>query len=94
MYRLAEAALARRLAELEGATSITSARELVPKYLSREPLDPFTSASLRMSTGKQFYSVGPDKRDDGGTIQYDPTNGLVSSGDVMIRREAPAPIAN
>jgi len=30
------------------------------------------------------YSVGPDKTDDGAKIAYDPTNGLVSKGDIWI----------
>ena len=29
-----------------------------------------------------YYSVGPDLKDDGCMIQYDPTNGVISSGDI------------
>lgn len=31
------------------------------------------------------YSVGPDGRNDGATIDYDPTNGTISAGDIAFR---------
>ncbi|MFH0793340.1 MAG: hypothetical protein V2A74_04840, partial [bacterium] len=37
----------------------------------------------RSSSFWMTYSVGPDGRDDGGEIIYDPTNGTVSVGDVV-----------
>lgn len=35
--------------------------------------------------GQRLYiwSCGPDKKSDGGVISYDPTNGLVSGGDIL-----------
>ncbi len=45
--------------------------ELVPDYLAKVPLDPFTAAPLRfrrLDDGLVIYSVGPDGSDDGGDI--------------------------
>jgi hypothetical protein len=36
-----------------------------------------------------IYSFGPDGRDDHGAIRYDPTNGLVSKGDIIGSIELP-----
>jgi hypothetical protein len=33
-----------------------------------------------------LWSVGPDQQDDGGQVVYDPTNGLRSSGDLVVRQ--------
>jgi hypothetical protein len=52
--------------------------DLAVEYLDSVPIDPFS--------GKEFsalYSVGPDRKDDGGKVQYDATNGTVSRGDVF-----------
>lgn len=32
-----------------------------------------------------FYSVGPDRNDDGAALKYDPTNGTFSAGDIVVR---------
>jgi hypothetical protein len=63
-----------------------SASEFAPLLPEGPPADPFTSAPLRfLSTPDLFvaYSVGPDKVDDRATIEYDPTNGTVSVGDLV-----------
>ncbi len=58
---------------------------LVPRYLPENPLDPFSGKLLPYSPtreGYQLYSVGPDGTDQSGAVQYDPTNGTLSSGDI------------
>lgn len=50
--------------------------------------DPFTNESLKTAQDggeTVIYSVGPDKKDDGGAITYDPTNGTFSRGDISLR---------
>lgn len=58
---------------------------LLPKGL---PRDPFSSATLRYRSDPSLftcYSVGPDRRDNGGVVEYDPTNGTFSAGDIILR---------
>ncbi|MFH0792963.1 MAG: hypothetical protein V2A74_02900, partial [bacterium] len=50
--------------------------------------DPFAGESLCVNEGEDgplFYSFGPDLKDQGGKISYDPTNGTVSPGDLILR---------
>ena len=66
---------------------------LAPKYFKELPIDPFSGEPLRYAregNGKSYrlYSVGPDRTDDKGELWYDPTNGTVSGGDVLLTREA------
>jgi hypothetical protein len=52
------------------------------------PLDPFIEKNFKYANAGAYrllYSVGPDMVDNGGTTPYDPTNGTVSSGDVIVR---------
>ncbi|PKO18093.1 hypothetical protein CVU37_07170 [candidate division BRC1 bacterium HGW-BRC1-1] len=84
-FHLTELALAERIAKLEGAAAPTAPGDLVPKYLVTEPMDPFTSASFPRSATGGFYSLGPDKHDDQGALTYDPTNGTLSAGDIVMR---------
>lgn len=45
--------------------------ELVPKYLKQVPADPYDGQPLRLrrlEDGLVIYSVGPDRKDDGGTL--------------------------
>jgi hypothetical protein len=62
------------------------------------PKDPFFNGPLRfiMTTDSLVcYSVGPDGRDDRVAIEYDPTNGSLSPGDMLMtvprKREYPFP---
>lgn len=60
--------------------------DLFPNYLTTVPKDPFSDANfIYGKTGDSFYlhSVGPDLNDDKAGIIYDPTNGVVSSGDIL-----------
>lgn len=47
--------------------------------------DPFTSSTLRKQDGI-IYSIGSDLIDNYSSIIYDPTNGIISSGDIIIRK--------
>ena len=50
--------------------------------------DPFTEKSLRLvgTEGERtIYSLGPDLEDQGGELLYDPTNGSISAGDIVLR---------
>jgi hypothetical protein len=56
--------------ESENKTPAKSPSDLVPRYLSQIPLDPFSSEPLRSiatPSGIEFYSVGPDRTDNQGT---------------------------
>jgi hypothetical protein len=53
--------------------------------LIQQFLDPFTGQPLKVSP-KLIYSMGPDQSDQKGTIAYDPTNGTISGGDIVIER--------
>ncbi len=64
--------------------------------------DPFALAGERLrieprhEKGWTLYSVGPDQEDGNAAVAYDPTNGTVSAGDVMIHvpRERAYPFPN
>jgi len=50
------------------------------------PLDPFSNKSLLYIPEKMpfvIYSIGPDGKDDAGSLEYDPTNGIESTGDIL-----------
>ncbi len=72
--------------------------DLMKYFGNNLPIDPFTKNPIRFITGENefiAYSVGPDNIDDGAAFSYDPTNGTISSGDIIInvpaRREYPFP---
>ncbi len=53
----------------------------------RVPHDPFDDAPLRHEQWQNeflVWSIGPDRNDDHGLIEYDPTNGTVSQGDIVV----------
>jgi hypothetical protein len=85
-YRLACVALAQRLAELDRVTTPTAVADLVPAYLATEPMDPFTSAPFMHDARAGFYSVGPDGQNDRCAVAYNPTNGTLSAGDIVLRQ--------
>jgi hypothetical protein len=87
-YDLCRLALAKRIRELEGSP-IKSSAELVPDLFSADPIDHFSGKPFRMdSTGRFFYSLGPDMDDDRGLVRYDSANGVVSNGDIFTARPA------
>ena len=74
--------------------------EFAPFLKERLPQDPFTSSPMRFISSQDqlvCYSVGPDQQDDSAKIEYDPTNGTTSGGDITLRvpreREFPFPEA-
>ncbi len=61
---------------------------LVPDPLTTLPQDPFTSLTFNyfsQSTEVVLYSVGPDTTDDHAQLLYDPTNGTMSKGDIVVK---------
>ena len=53
-----------------------------------DAMDPFTGEPLRVierDSETLIYSLGPDRTDHHGEIQYDPRNGTFSAGDIFIR---------
>ena len=85
-FDLARLVLASRIEELETGKSVSNIRELIPKYFPDEPKDPFSEQPyLWDSASKTFYSIGPDKLDDQNLLQYDPTNGTISNGDISFQ---------
>ena len=64
-------ALAFRWYRMEQGGAAPSAEALVPRYLEKLPVDPFTGKPLLVKRTKgtvTVYSVGPNLRDDGGDI--------------------------
>jgi RNA polymerase sigma-70 factor, ECF subfamily len=59
--------------------------KLLPK--GHDP-DPFTNFQKPLRPGKNpdntwsLYSIGPDRKDNQAQIEYDPTNGTISAGDI------------
>lgn len=62
--------------------------EAVPKYYLPElPVDPFSGRTLGYAgdaVGYKLYGIGPDGQDNLSTITYDPTNGSMSAGDIIV----------
>ena len=75
-----------------------SADQFAPFLPQGPPKDPFGDGPLKfLSTTDSLtcYSIGPDKNDNRATIAYDPTNGTISGGDILLKvpreREYPFP---
>jgi hypothetical protein len=73
-------------------------KEFAPFLPKELPKDPFADGPMRfLSTSDSLvcYSIGPDKTDNRAAIEYDPTNGTLSAGDISIKvprqREFPFP---
>jgi hypothetical protein len=85
-----ELAAAVELYRLDHDAAPRSLDQLVPKYIESIPIDPFTGKPMRYRPladegGGAIYSLGPDREDDRMRIEYDATNGTLSSGDVFLR---------
>lgn len=85
-YDLARLNIAARILELENreipADSSGIPEDLIPKKLT----DPDSGLPYKWSDDiNAYYSIGPDKADNGCAVFYDPTNGVESSGDTWIR---------
>lgn len=75
-----------KLFRLETGQEPESLDEVVNAYLDKIPKDIFSEKKepLKFNNGKA-YSIGPDKTDQGAKIQYDPTNGTLSGGDIFFK---------
>lgn len=81
--RLLETELALRCYRAERSAPPNQVTELVPQYLQRIPQDPFSSQPLvyrPQGTNWLLYSIGPDRKDDGGTPSGRGTSG---KGDLL-----------
>jgi len=78
--------IANRIAEIETGGKTDDLNEFTGKFSNEPRLDPFTSEALLWDTSAEtFYSVGPDEMDDGNLLRYNPTNGIISVGDISLR---------
>jgi hypothetical protein len=85
-FDLACLTIANRIRQLEGGKKSSDLTGIVPSLLPEEPIDPYAEAPyLWDATLETFYSVGPDKVDGRDRLQYSPTNGAVSNGDLSLR---------
>jgi len=85
VFRLAMAARHRLLSE---GRFPDGPDQLAPLLPEGPPEDPFTLKPVRFYSrpGAFFcYSLGPDAMDDRALVEYDPTNGTLSRGDVILR---------
>jgi len=81
-----------RLAMLKAACALKSqklqgpyAQGLDPAALPEDPFVPAQKLRSRAEGGAAiFYSLGPDQQDQQGAVAYDPTNGTLSAGDVIL----------
>jgi hypothetical protein len=83
-YELDNTALAATVYRIEHGAYPKAAADLVPKYLTLLPFDPFSGEPLKVKPedgGVVFYSIGPDMADDGGA-PYDLTS---QKGDITFR---------
>lgn len=82
--RMAAAARHRLLSEGEFPQS---ADEFAPLLPEGPPKDPFGSKRMKFFSREDSftcYSVGPDEQDDRAEVVYDPTNGMLSGGDIVL----------
>jgi len=84
--RLLYAELAVRCYQTEQGRSPTGLEQLVPKYLQRVPLDPFSGRPMNyrsQGTNWLLYSVGEDSVDDGGRPVGRSGLGIVPKGNLF-----------
>jgi len=84
-FDLTRLILVHRILELEGGQKISNTEEIVPAFIEGELIDPFSEKTyLWDATNEAFYSVAPNKIDEGNAIRYSPTNGTTSAGDLSL----------
>jgi hypothetical protein len=84
--RLLTGELAVRVYQSEQGRAPTELEQLVPKYLQRVPLDPFSGRPIvyrPQGTNWLLYSVGEDGVDDGGKRVGASASGTVTKGDLF-----------
>jgi|GEM_PF-2273636 len=64
--------------------------ELLPQYFTELPVDVFNGREYIYKPSADgvsyiLYGVGPDQMDNGGAPVYDPTNGTISTGDLLFK---------
>lgn len=78
--------IANRIREIETGEKTNDPFEFGQIIPNRSHLDPFTDeAFLWDASTEEFYSIGPDETDHGNLLQYTPTNGIISVGDISLR---------
>ena len=73
---------------------LSSPRQELAEDFLRGTKDPYTNAPYRLkdaSPAVWVYSIGPDRLDQKGEILYDPTNGMVSIGDIWVEDDEQSP---
>jgi len=81
-------AVAARYRQIKDGRFPTTSDELAPLLPDGPPMDPFAKGPMRFTSTPYFftcYSVGPDGQDNEASIEYDPRNGTVSRGDILLR---------
>ena len=68
--------VSRTMTELRSIPAILATGKSIPEA------DPWGNPYQRNAQNRYYYSFGPDEKDDGGNILYDPTNGVRSTGDI------------
>jgi tetratricopeptide (TPR) repeat protein len=88
--RLARVATALEIYKAANGKYPASLDALTPAQVGTEPpIDPFSGKPLRYRLDGDRYalwSIGPDSADNAGETIYDPTNGTMSQGDIILRR--------
>ena len=85
-------AISIKLFQLDNNKLPQSLDELVPKYLSKIPDDPFNNLAplqyKKTEKGYMLYSLGPDRIDQSGQVLYDSSPGAKdTSGDIVFSFE-------
>lgn len=86
LVRLLTAELAVRCYQSEQGRAPVDMEQLVPKYLQRVPIDPFSDKPViyrPQGTNWVLYSVGEDRVDDGGKRASPSVSGIVTNRDLF-----------
>ena len=88
-FQLLRMALAAKYHRAQTGEFPSSHQQILPFFPAESIKDPFTVNDpilIRKESHDELiiYSVGPDKTDDKATFSYDPTNGTVTAGDILI----------
>jgi hypothetical protein len=84
-YATAVGAMDRTLTVLRLCRALARDRYGVGEKEPGMPEDPFSTQPI-LASDLAYWSIGPDKQSDGGVLKYDPTNGSVSTGDIVVQR--------
>lgn len=89
ILRLLMADLALHRFQLETGVLPGDLKDLVPKYLTTVPIDPFSGQPLvyrRQPSGPLIYSVGPDRQDDSGMPLKRQAGAGADVGDILVNK--------